>query len=243
MGDKSYFCNQLAPLGLNKIDLATALLWYNNKFRSIEDSTASEIANDLHDEGFAKPNVTYLKTKLKASRKVIKGKRKDSFRVNRVHFESFDKKYKDFVAIKKTSDNDSILPTCWFSDTGKKNLINLCTHINGCFDHAYYDGCAIMCRRLMEVLLVEVYCSAQRYQEILDENNRIMPLEKLIGTISSDNQIHLNRNTTRILTKIKKLGDTASHHRTHITDAIEIEDIIDDYRRVIQELLALSGLR
>jgi hypothetical protein len=230
-------------MDLKQPDLATALLWFYNETGLHTDRTAPELANDLHEEGFAKPHVTYLKKRLMKNKRTIKGGRKDSFKIGRTHCISLSQEYGGLLAKKKIAVSNSILPMTWFSGTGRKYLINLCAQINGSYDSDFYDCCAVMCRRLMETLIIEIYVVAQRAREIEDGKNQFKPLDKLIDIVTTDDQVHLNRNTRGVLTKVKKLGDTASHHRTHVTDPIEVDDLKDDFRRVIQELLVLGKLK
>ena len=44
------------------------------------------------------------------------------------------------------------------------------------------------------------------------------------------------------MTEIKQLGDTAAHDRVYITRQGDIDDIKQKYRRLLQELLSLSGI-
>lgn len=242
MNERSVFCNQLVELNLNQSDLAVALLWYYNSNEIHLDRTASELANDLHKEGFTRPNVTYLNQRLVSHKKTIKGHRSNSFKIGRMYNRSLSEAYAGFCAKKISITSDTILPQEWFLETKRKYLINFCQQINGSYDQSFFDCSAMMCRRLMETLIIEVYVSAGRSSLIEVSKNKFKPLENLIDTLSTDKEIHLNRNTSNILNKIKKLGDTAAHNRTHITARIEINDLKDDFRRAIQELLVLSKL-
>lgn len=243
MSQRAVFCSHLSGLDLNQQDLAAALLWFYNETGLHVDRTAPELANDLHEEGFSRPNVTHLKQKLAAHKKTIKGTRKNSFKIGLPHHTYFTGEYGGFLKKKNIPVSSSILPAEWFASIGRKYLSNLCQQINGSYDCGFFDCCAVMCRRLMETLIIEVYVASSRVSEIEEGKNKFKPLEQLIKIISSDKQVHLNRNTPGVLNKVKKLGDTAAHHRTHETDPIEIDEVKDDYRRIIQELLVLAGLR
>ena len=243
MNGRSEFCSHLARLDLSQPDLAVALLWFYNESGLYTDRRAPDLAKDLHEEGFTKPNVTYLRKQLTIHKKVIQGHKKDSFKIGRAYYDPLAHEYGDFIKREKVIVSDAILPSEWFADTGRGYLINLCEQINGSHNFGFYDCCAVICRRLMETLIIEVYVVACRTSHIEDAKNKFKPLEKLIDIVSSDSQVHLNRNSPSIFTKVKKLGDTAAHHRTHVTDPIEVNDLKDDYRRVIQELLTLSKLK
>lgn len=242
MSSRSEYCNHLANLNLTQLELAIAFLWFNQDAGIATDMTASEIALQIHEEGFSRPNVTHLRSKLSSHASTIKGKRKNSFMISRAANKSISEKFTPFLGPSIRISQDTILPASWFDATKRAYLISLCNQINGTYEVCYYDSCAVICRRLMETLIIEIYLANGRTSEIEVAKNVFKPLEILIKHISTDSQIQLNRNTPKVLEKIKKLGDTAAHHRTHITILLEIEDIKGDFRRVIQELMTLAKL-
>ena len=73
MSTRSEFCRKLADLSLSHIDRAIALLWYYRQSQEFDERTASDLASDLLEEGFPKPNVSRLKDDLRKSKCTIKG--------------------------------------------------------------------------------------------------------------------------------------------------------------------------
>ena len=51
MADRSRFAKGIASLELSHTDRAISFLWYYRQTQEFEERTASELANDLHDEG------------------------------------------------------------------------------------------------------------------------------------------------------------------------------------------------
>lgn len=60
MKTRTDFAQALAKQELSHVDRAIGLLWYYRHSQEYEERSASELATDLHDEGFPKPNVTRL---------------------------------------------------------------------------------------------------------------------------------------------------------------------------------------
>ena len=60
--------------------------------------------------------------------------------------------------------------------------------------------------------------------------------------VGKDQNIQLSRNTAKTMRDVKQLGDTAAHDRTYITPQIDIDDVKARYRRLIKELLLVSGV-
>ena len=240
MKSRRDFSRDLAALDLSHTDRAIALLWYYRAAQEYEERTASELAADLRDEGFPKPNVTRLHHELSKSRYTTRGHRPHSFQVDLRRLDKLDEKYRDFLDIRNVEVSNTVIPLEWVAKT-RVYLERIVHQINGCYDYGFYDGCATLCRRLMESLIIEIYIAQGRHQEI--QTNRIfLPLERLIGHITSDNSIPLNRNTPKTMVEIKQMGDTASHDRVYITQQQDIDDMKSRYRRLIQELLILSKI-
>ena len=241
MADRSRFARGIASLGLSHTERAVALLWYYRQSQEFEERTASELANDLHDEGFPKPNITRLSRDLTRSRFTIKGRRKGSFQIDVRRLSDLEEKYGQLLATKKVDVQDSVVPNDWVRGT-RVYLEGLVYQINGSYDYGFYDACATMCRRLMESLLVEIYIHQGRHQEI-QNNGVFLGLERLIAHVRADNKLTLGRNTPKTMTEVKQLGDTAAHDRVYVTSKQDIDDVRARYRRMLQDLLQASGIR
>ena len=241
MINRSKFAQEIASLKMDHVERSIALLWYYRQTQEYEERSASELAKDLHEENFPKPNVTLLKDKLKRSKYTIKGKQKGTFQIDLRKIPELDSKYASLLKLKMHQPSETLIPSEWVKGT-RAYLGKIVNQINGCYELGYFDCCAVMCRRLMESLIIEVYMSNKRHNEI--QHNRIfLPLEKLVGYICADNSIQLNRNTPKTITRIKEIGDTAAHDRVYITQQQDIDDIKHKYRRMIEELLTLAKIK
>jgi hypothetical protein len=125
---------------------------------------------------------------------------------------------------------------------GTRAYIEKIVHqINACFELGLYDGAAVLCRRLMESLIIEVYITGRRADEI-KSNTVFFDLSKLIAHFKGDRALHLARESGKTIDKIKALGDTAAHDRTYITQQQDIDEVKSNYRRLIGELMTLAGV-
>jgi len=104
-----------------------------------------------------------------------------------------------------------------------------------------FDACAVLCRRLMESLIIEIYIHQKRHSDIQYDGVFFM-LDRLIVHVGNDQNIQLSRNIAKTMREVKQLGDTAAHDRTYITPQIDIDDLKARYRRLIKELLLASGV-
>ena len=189
MANRTSFAAGLAKLTLSHRDRAVALLWYYRQSQEFEERTASELANDLHDEGFPKPNITRLTRDLSNGRYTTRGRRKGSFQIDVRRLDELEQLYGSLLGLKKVVISDLIVPGEWVTGT-RVYLEKLVHQINGCYEYGFYDACAALCRRLMESLIIEIYFSQGRHHEI-QKNGLFVRLEKLISHVRSDTKLTL----------------------------------------------------
>lgn len=142
---------------------------------------------------------------------------------------------------KHVSPTDSVLPHDLFAGT-RPYIEKVVDQINGSYDHAHYDCCAVMCRRLAETLIIEVYEKQNRSQDIKGPDGNFLMLNNLIGALKKDEQMNLGRNSKKGLEELKELGDKAAHNRRFNARESDINSIKSGLRTAAEELLHLSGL-
>jgi hypothetical protein len=127
---------------------------------------------------------------------------------------------------------------------GTRTYLERIVHqINGCFENGWYDASAVMIRRLVETLIIEVYESKGRAADIKDANGDWLFLNDLIAKITADPLINLGRATKKSLPDLKDVGDKSAHSRYHTAHRGDIEKLAPHLRNVVQELLAQANLK
>lgn len=240
MKTRQGFCQQMAKLELDHLGRAVALLWYYRKTSEFEERSASELANDLHDEGFPKSNTTRLHQALQRSPYTIRGKRQNTFQIDLRREDELNGLYGKLIDVHEVKVSDNIIPTDWIQGT-RGYLEKMVFQINGSYEFGFYDACAVLCRRLMESLIIEIYIHQKRDAEI-KRNNQFLQLEELIGRVQADPNITLSRGIPKTMLDTKGLGDTAAHNRVYITNEVDIDDLKSKFRTMIKELLVHSGI-
>jgi hypothetical protein len=240
MTGRSEFARKLAEHVLTHEQRAIALLWYYRQSQEFDERSASELANDLYDEGFPKPNTTRLKNDLTRSPFTIRGRRLNAFQIDVRRLAELDKDYGPMIHLKQVQASDAVIPTDWVAGT-RPYLEKLVYQINASYDIGLYDGCAVLCRRLMESLIIEVYISHKRHQEI-QQNGIFLPLSQLVVHLKNDASMPLGRNSRDTFDDIKDIGDTAAHDRTYITRQTDIDAIKVHFGQMISDLLHLCGI-
>lgn len=240
MLSRSEFARLLADLNLSHVDRAIAFLYYYRESQEFEERSASDLASDLHDEGFPRPNITYLKRDLSRSKFTTQGSRRGLYKLDVRRLGDLESDYGKLLNQKKVSVTGAVIPQDWVAGT-RPYLEQIVYQINATYEYGMYDACAVLCRRLMESLIIEIYIHEKRHADIQTSGVFLM-LERLIAYIVADANINLARNTPKTMREVKQLGDTAAHDRTYITPQVDIDDVKARYRRLIQELLLATGI-
>jgi hypothetical protein len=214
---------------------AIALLWYYRHSQEFEERTPGELAMDLAALGFPKPRVDRLTKDLLTSGAVARGLRKGAVQVDIRRLAELDERYLPLLGEPAPVTTDSILPASW-ADGTKPYFERMIRQINGCYDHGFYDGCAVLMRRLLESLLIETFVTHGLVAEIRP-NNQFVGLDSLINKAVAQQAIHLPRGSKDVMDKVKFAGDTAAHDRTYITTRQDVDDLKAPYRKLIHELL------
>ncbi|MBU0574426.1 MAG: hypothetical protein KKH83_08130, partial [Candidatus Margulisbacteria bacterium] len=142
MDDRERFAKKISSLGLTRVQQALALLWFYRNNQFFEERTASELATDLHDLGFGRPNVTTLHRELAKSRMTVKGKRKKTFQVHMKSVNELDKEYSSLLSTRAVEISPSVIPFDFVQGT-RPYLEQIVRQINGAYDYGWYDCCSV----------------------------------------------------------------------------------------------------
>lgn len=115
--------------------------------------------------------------------------------------------------------------------------------INGCYQNGWYDACAVMIRRLLEILIIEVFEAFNIADKIKNANGDFLYLSDLINKMLIETTWNLTRNTKKALPKLKDIGDKSAHSRRFNAIRSDIDHIMPELRVASQELIYLANLK
>jgi len=240
-GDFEHFVAALSEHNLAEMEMAIAILWYEEHRSCGTELSAREVATKLQDSGLTgRINVTRLGQKLAKSRDTLRGSHKGTFRIALKQKPALDDRFLPLLKRRNVKVTDSLLPESQTRDT-RPYIQKLSHQINGSYDFGFYDGCAVLCRRLVESLLIEAFDKAA-HRPIIEKNGELMGLDDILKQAKGGQYIKLSRGTPQALEKIKEIGDTAAHDRYHITTEQDIAEFRAGFRKVVSQLMGLAGI-
>ena len=126
---------------------------------------------------------------------------------------------------------------------GTRNYIErLAIQANGCYQKGWYDSCAVMVRRLIEMLIIDCFERHKISSKIKDTDGNYYGLAQLIGSFLNENVWHIPKPLRKYLPKLndlKEIGDAAAHGR-HLVTRKQIEDLAKAVAYTFQGLVDIA---
>lgn len=205
--------------------------------------TVTDIADNLVKLGYARPNTSRLVAALKKSRMFVSAGTPQTFKVHPSTVETLDAEFPD---IQKKSEevmsHDSVIPELLLQKD-RAFIKSLIKQVNASYENNIFDGCAVLMRRLLEILLILSYQELKIESFIQDANGQFKQLNLIIDDAKSNKALALSRNTRESLDTFRKLGNFSAHKIYYNASRKSVDGIILDYRATIEELLYKSNLR
>lgn len=127
------------------------------------------------------------------------------------------------------------------ADGSRPYIVNTVRQLNGCFESGWYDAAALMARKLVETLIVEVFEAHDLSATIKRPNGDFLRLEELVRHLLVEKRWNIGRTSATALRHAKWLADQAAHSRRFTVHRAELERIAPDLRIITQELVFLAG--
>jgi hypothetical protein len=126
---------------------------------------------------------------------------------------------------------------------GKRGYLDrIIQQINHAYSHNCYDACAVLMRRLFEILLVLSYQNLGIEEEIKDSSNSgYIMLEGIVKNAINNSTLKLSR-IKNDFEKFRVIGNFSAHNITYTAGKKDIDDIKIVYRVMLEELFNKSGL-
>lgn len=222
-----------------QLDRALALIWFVGIDDQTKGLTSREIASILRDAGHPEQNVSRLEAAL-ASNKSTAAAKSGGWSLRPAARREFDDIYRAHLRPATLPESDSVIPMSLVVGT-RGYIEKIADQINKSFDAQLYDCCAVMCRRLLETLIIEVYEKENRASEIRD-GRHFIGLADLITTLEKDSSIFVSKPAMNALKAFKALGDLSAHNRHFNARLGDLEPQRAGIRLIVEELLYRSGL-
>ena len=235
------FLQNLAKKDFTNTDKAVAVTWWNQTIENYSATTLREIDSALQNAGYAKQNLSRLAKSLTRDSRIIKVK-SESFRVNVTELTKVNETFSQYAGQRELVDTGSFISIELTKNT-RGYIEKVAAQINSSYDNSLFDCCAVMCRRLLETLIIEVYEGNGQSDKLKGNDKHFKMFSGLLKIVEADNAMSISRNGMKGLQDFKKLGDLSAHNRTFNASLNDLERIRLGFRVAIQELVSLANFR
>ena len=227
-----------------EIDKVSTLAYYFLKINDRKEFTIKDVCSWFDELHLAKPNTSRLQGNIIKSKNFIKGTESGSFKL---HANVIDEHKSVYPSLGVESDeivqaSTEILPESLYRTT-RGYIEVLAKQINLAYECNISDGCAVLMRRLLEILLILSYINLRIDGEIKNAKGEYEFLDKIIDNAKVNPTLKLSRNSKSCINTFRELGNFAAHRIEYNTRKGDIKPHILEYRALIEELLYKSGIR
>jgi len=241
--DINEFATQTNLISQTEVTKIRLLAFYYLRTQEVKEFSTQDIALWFDDLNLSKPNLSRVSKNLTSSAGFIQGRVKTAFKLHASTIQKLDVEYPNITEkSEKIVSYQSILPKGVYENT-RGVIETLSEEINSCYEHNIFDGCAVLMRRLLEILLILSYEHLKIETVIKDGNGDFMMLEKIIADAKSNVILSLSRNSKKDMEIFRVLGNFSAHKIYYICRKPDIEKHIIEYRAMVEELLHKSGIR
>ncbi|MEC5425643.1 hypothetical protein QGM71_19370 [Virgibacillus sp. C22-A2] len=228
-----------------EVERAKLLCFYHYKETGETLFTMSLISNLMKQCGYNAPNSSRLRDKLlKGKDKVFLSEKsynnKFSFIPTKLQelMKNLNGAWSDTETIESSSE---LLEESKFCGK-RKYLDKLIQQINHSYAHNCYDACAVLMRRLFEVVLVLSYQHLNIDDDIKNNSGSgYIMLDGIVKNAKNNNTLKLSRIKNEFDT-FRKVGNFSAHNITYTAGKKDIDDIKLNYRVMLEELFNKAGL-
>lgn len=151
-------------------------------------------------------------------------------------------KWRDVPADHSHLEQGGVFPLATLSQTKRGYLVPIGRQANGCYEAGWYDGCAVMMRRLLESSIIEAFEMRGIDATIKDANGDFLQMTALIDKALAERSWNLPRNVKRDLKQLRDLGHRSAHNRYYLAKKMDIDKLSGVFRESVEAFLHLATL-
>jgi hypothetical protein len=134
-------------------------------------------------------------------------------------------------------EDEGLFPLSILAQTKRGYLVTVGRQMNGCYSSGWYDGAAVMMRRLLEIAIIEAFEARGLAAKIKDASGNYLQLSDLVATALAETAWTLSRNSKKALPSLRDVGHMSAHGRYFCARKDDLEALKPGCRIVIEEFL------
>lgn len=237
------FAKQVSLADRPELEKVRLLAYFHHKTGAIHQFQMTDVKDWFEQLHFHAPNFARLKSKLDATKGFIRGNSPGTWKLHAISLDELQTLFPGITSLSEEIESiDCIVPRPLYENS-RGFIESLAKQINASYEYNIFDGCAVLMRRLIEILLILTYEFNQVEVEIQDGNGQYFPLERIIANAKNNSKLRLSRDTKSMLDELRILGNFSAHKIYFNCRRADLQKVASSYRATIEELLYKSGIR
>jgi len=137
--------------------------------------------------------------------------------------------------------SDDVLPFELYRGT-RQNIERIGNQINKSFYFGIFDGCLVLMRRLIEMLLILAFKEYGIEAEIRGSDGNFLQLSGIVSKAISSTTLGLSRNAKEYLELFREKGNLSAHNPFHNARRRDLELVQHKFRHLVEELMYKAGI-
>ncbi len=232
----------LSVKGQKGKEVSISLIWYMGIEDHSNHVSMKEMCDLIENALNTRPHITKLRNTLKSDKRTSYRKKDDSFSIKTPERPALDDALLEYIDNRPIPKFNSFLPHILFNNT-RGYIVKTVDQINASYTYGLYDCCAVMCRRLLETLIIDIYEKRKETEKLKGKDGHFMSLSGLLNVVENDFNNHtliIGRNSLKGLKDAKSLGDKAAHNRKWNAKKHDVDKIQDGVRDAAEELMHMA---
>jgi len=226
-----------------ELEKVRRLSYYFHKADGKRDFSLNDVATWFSALNYHTPNTSRLMTRITSSKSFLKGADKGSWRLHATDLDELQVLFPGVIsASEDVTSEDTVLPTSVYENT-RGFVESLARQINASYEYNIFDGCAVLMRRLTEVLLILSYEHHAIDHLIKSPDGWYKSLDQIISDAKQNGTLKLTKDTKATLETFKALGNFSAHKIYYNCRRSDLKHLLPGFRTTIEELLYKSGLK
>lgn len=217
----------------NQIDYFAYYLLIEKKNDGFVAKEISDCFDKLHLHPYS--NIpSYLSSNLRGKNKKFIRKNENRYYIVRTYKALLDQMIRGTLLPSRVT--SEFFPIELFDST-RGYLQALANQTLACYNEGIFDGCSVLSRKLVEILIIECFERSGVESLIKKSDGLFYYLSDLITEFLKEPKWNIGRNAKSGLPKIKKIGDLSAHNRRYLARKPDLDKVKDDFRIVVEELI------
>lgn len=237
------FVEETKLLKLIELEKVRLLFFYYHKTELLEEFNKNDIMSWFNSLSLPTPNVSRLINKIRSSKDFIRGKSKSHYKLHALVLDELQATYPGLTSeSEEILSDDIIIPLILYSNT-RGFIESLAKQINASYEYNIFDGCSVLMRRLLEIMLILCYEHLNIESLIKDSKGDYINLERIINNAEQNRTLNLSNDSKKVLDEFRVLGNLSAHKIFYNCRKTDLKNILRMYRVTIEELLYKSGIK